>query len=82
MMEKQRIDGKPTIYEIAEASKAGALNGRWGAREYEIITFRGVEILVKRKILETAIEVTHEWTHDLDVEKLSREMGITLRRFR
>lgn len=61
----ERIDGKPTVREIAEASK--------GYIEYEIITFRGVEILITKDRLYGAIETTAEFTHDPRVEELAKE---------
>lgn len=67
-----RTDGKPSVPEIADASNT----------KYEIITYHGVEILIRRSALETAVELTCEWTHDKDVEKLATEMGIKLGRFR
>ncbi|MDP2753357.1 MAG: hypothetical protein Q8P40_03080 [Nitrospirota bacterium] len=72
---QERIDGKPTIREIAEASKHGYI-------EYEIITFRGVEILIIKDRLYGAIETTAEFTHDPRVEELAKKLGIKLRKFR
>lgn len=65
-------DDKPTIHEIADASNT----------KYEIITYRGVEVLIRRSALETAIELSVEWTHNKVVEELAKECGIKLRRFR
>ncbi len=70
----QRIDGKPTVREIAEASK--------GYIKYEIITFRGVEILITKDRLYGAIETTAEFTHDPGVEELAKKLGMKLRRYR
>ncbi len=66
------MDGKPTIRQIYEAS-----NGK-----YEIIKYHGVEVLIRRSALETAIELSVEWTHDKVIEELAKECGIRLRRFR
>ncbi len=68
-------DSKPTVSQIAAASQGGYV-------QYEVITYRGVEILMIKAWLKPAIERTYELTHDPDVETLAREMGITLRRFR
>lgn len=68
-------DGKPTVSQIAEASKEGHI-------QYEIVTYRGVEILMTKAPLRHAVEITYELTHDPEVEKLAGLMGIKLRRFR
>ncbi len=65
-------NSKPTVHKIAEAS-----NGK-----YEIIEYHGVEVLIRRSALETAIELSVEWTHDKVIEELAKECGIRLRRFR
>jgi hypothetical protein len=68
---KTRTDGKPTIREITAASDI-----------YEIVTFRGVEILLSRKVLFSAIETTYEFTHDPPVAQLMTQLNIKLRKFR
>lgn len=75
-------DGKPSVSQIAEASKAGALNGRNGTIDYEIIEFRKVQILIPRKKLLPLIETTAEFTSDIEVINLAETLGIKLRRFR
>lgn len=69
------MDAKRTVEQIVEASKDGAV-------KYEVVNFRGVKVLMTATKIRDAITVTHEFTHDPDVEKLAKEMGITLRRFR
>lgn len=69
-------DGKPTAHQIHEASQNGH------TVQYEIITYRGVEILMRKKVLMNAIETTYEFTHDPDVEELAQACGIKLRKFR
>lgn len=73
---QERVDGKPTVREIAEASKHGY------RIKYEIITCQGVEILITRDKLYHAIETTAEFTHDPRVEELAKRLGIKLRRFK
>lgn len=67
---------KPTVREIAEASRQGY------RIKYEIITCQGVEILITRDKLYHAIETTAEFTHDKRVEELAKNLGIKLRRLR
>lgn len=69
-------DGKPSIQQIASASQNGH------SVKYEIVTYRGVEILIRRKLLLPAIEMTCEFTHDASAIQLAEELGIKLRKFR
>jgi hypothetical protein len=50
--------------------------------EYEEIKFKGVSLLITKPKLKPLIDITWERTHDLEVERLAKEMGITLRKFR
>lgn len=68
-------DGKPTVSQIATASKDGHI-------QYEIVTYRGVVILMTKARLKPAVEITAQMTHDPKVEELAGQMGIKLRRFR
>ncbi len=74
------MSSKPTVWQIYEASKAGALYG--GKNKYEIVKFHDVEILMPVSKLLPAIETTVEFTGDLSVIKLAEEMNIKLRKFR
>ncbi len=67
--------GIRTVEEVAAASQGAQA-------KYEIVTYRGVKILMPRTKIEHAVEVTHELTHQQDVEQLAKDMGITLRKFR
>lgn len=69
-------DGKPSVSQIAEASRNGH------GVQYEIVTYRGVEILVLRRNVENAIKITAEFTSDIEVIKLAETLGIKLRKFR
>jgi len=69
------MDGKPTAEQIVEASKDGAV-------KYEVVNYKGVKVLMTGTKIRDTIAVTHEFTHDPEVEKLAIEMGIKLRKFR
>lgn len=45
-------------------------------------TVEGVSLLITTYKLKPLIEVTWERTHDPDVERLAKEMGVELRKFR
>ena len=62
---------KPSVHEIAHASD-----------KYEVVTHKGVEVLVLKSMLHNAIRMTVEFTHDPAVEELAGICGIKLRRFR
>jgi len=63
--------GKPSVHEIAHASD-----------KYEVVVYRGVEILMLKSMLHNSISVTAEFTHSPAVEELAETCGIKLRRFR
>ena len=65
----------PTVEEIVKMSKGGHV-------EYDSIEYRGVKLLITRPKIKSLVEVTAEFTHDPEVEKLAGELGIKLRRFR
>lgn len=68
------MNAKPTVREIAEASKGGHVR-------YEVISYQGVELLLTRDRLLNAVRITAEFTHDPEMEKLAETLGIKLRRF-
>lgn len=65
----------PTVEEIVKVSKGGKV-------EYDLIEYRGVKLLITRSKIKSLVEITAEFTHDPEAEKLAGELGIKLRRFR
>lgn len=59
------------IEQIAEASKA--------TTPYDIISFKGVNLLVSSKKLKDIIQRTYELTHDESIKELAHSLGIELR---
>ena len=53
-----------------------------GKVEYDLIEYRGVKLLITRSKIKSLVEITAEFTHDPEAEKLAGELGIKLRRFR
>ncbi len=48
--------------------------------EYEEIQFKGVSLLITKSKLKPLVDIAWERTHDPKIERLARDMGITLRK--
>jgi hypothetical protein len=69
------VDREEILSRIVEMSKGQTV-------EYQLVNFRGIPLLITKNKLEPLISRTWELDHDTELEKIAKEFGITLRKFR
>lgn len=69
------MDREEILSRIVEMSKGQTV-------EYQLVNFRGIPLLITKNKLEPLISRTWELDHDTELEKIAKEFGITLRKFR
>ncbi|MGB8216299.1 MAG: hypothetical protein WCE94_03265 [Candidatus Methanoperedens sp.] len=63
------------VNKIVEVSKGMTI-------EYEVVKFNGISLLITKSKLKPLIALTWERTHDSELEKFAKGIGLELRKFR